>query len=653
ILRNLNCSAGVILEYKKNEQNKYFAQPIFSIPRSAENIAAFRSALKKIPSQSDLAEITRFCKELPLVESIEDGFFFQVMELPNFGLLILIKANSPLEQQLINSLKPIGKKLAGACIAYRQNEKMAQLINQLKIENEERRKAEKALRESYELFKTVMDSIDATIYVADMDTYEIIFANQHMQKSFGNKLEGEICYRIFRNKDYPCANCSNTKLVDSSGKSLGVYTWEGQSIISKKWYINFDRAIKWIDGRLVRLQIATDITKLKQMEEELRQSHKMDSIGTLVGGVAHDFNNILFMISGNAELLLEDIPEWNPSYAQIEAIKSASLRASGIVRQLLNFSRKTDQNLVPIDALTVILDAINFLRSSIPSTIEVYNELPIPGVVILADPIQINQVLMNICTNAWQAMETTGGTLNIKAETITLDDDKNYSGLSNGEYLKIEIKDSGPGITPDVIEKIFDPYFTTKKMGEGSGMGLSVVLGIIKNHNGTITVDSKPGTGTTFTILFPVIDEKPNIQIEKAEPLLSGTETILFIDDEVPITKMISQMLKKIGYNVQAKTNPIEALELFNSQPDLFDLVITDMTMPQMTGSKLSEKLKLIRPDIPIIICTGHSSLIDEKKAQELGVSGFLMKPIEKRELALAIQKVLNKKRLQSKDLFN
>ncbi len=646
LLRNLNCSAGAVIEYEKKKMNGCSITPIATIPRNIDNLPVYQSALRKISSQLSSSEMAEFIKKLPDTGTVKNQFYYLIMELPGFGFLILIKANTPLEQQMIYSLKPIAEKLSGACIACRQNEKTAQLVEELKIENTERRKAEDALKKSYELFKTVLDSIDATIYVSDMNTYEIIFANQHMKNCFDHELEGEICYRIFRNERQPCAHCTNSKLINKAGNILGVYTWEDQNPITRKWYLNFDRAINWIDGRTVRLQIATDITRLKDLEGELRHSHKMESIGTLAGGIAHDFNNILFMISGNAELLLEDIPKWEPTYKSVEEIKSASMRAAGIVKQLLNFSRKTDQNLIPVDALNVIEDSLNFLRSSIPSTIEVQKKLLISNTTILADPVQINQVLMNICTNASQAMEETGGVLRIEAKIIKLDNSsaEKYLELKEDVYLNIEIIDSGPGIAPEAIDKIFDPYFTTKEFGKGSGMGLAVVHGIIKNHKGSITVNSQIGEGTTFTILLPLIDEKPHIEIKEADQQFGGLESILFVDDEASIVDMSSRMLIKNGYKVTTRTDPVEALELFRSIPGSFDLVITDMTMPQMTGVKLSEKLMEIRSDIPVIICTGHSSLIDEEKAKNLGIAGYIMKPVSMSNLTRSIRDVIDNK---------
>ena len=400
------------------------------------------------------------------------------------------------------------------------------------------------------------------------------------------------------------------------------------------------------DGKVVKvIGNIMDITQIKRLNEKLRQSHKMESIGIMAGGVAHDFNNLLYMIVGNTELALEDIPEENPVYSNLEEIKSASLRAAGIVKQLLNFSRKTDQNLKPIGAVTIIKDALRFLRSTIPSTVELKLNLPDADIPIIGEPMQINQIMMNLCTNSSQVMQDTGGIIKIDVGTVILneEDAKDYKNLSAGNHITIVVSDTGPGISVDILDRIFDPYFTTKEFGEGSGMGLTIVHGHVKNHNGAISVDSKPGEGATFNILIPVIDELPEIETETTDKIPKGHETILFVDDEESITDMTQKMLKRLGYKVEISLNPLQALDLFQSKPDSFDLVITDMTMPQMTGTKLAQKLKELQPDVPVIICTGHSSLIDEEKAKRLGIDGYVMKPASMSTIAKVIREILDK----------
>lgn len=268
------------------------------------------------------------------------------------------------------------------------------------------------------------------------------------------------------------------------------------------------------------------------------------------------------------------------------------------------------------------------------------------GRTILADPTQIDQIMMNLCINASHAMEQSGGNLTITVKKVILDDNsaKDYPDLKSGKYVKIMVSDTGPGIDPAIIDRIFDPYFTTKKIDKGSGLGLAVVHGIVKSHSGAISVDSILGKGTQFSILFPLAQEKTEIETQTIQKLPTGSETILFVDDEISIVKMTLKILTQLGYQVETALNSIEALDLFQSKPDSFDLVITDMTMPKMTGAQLSEKLMEIRSDIPVIICTGYSSLIDEENAKALGLPALLMKPINMSEIAQTIRKVLDKK---------
>jgi len=407
-------------------------------------------------------------------------------------------------------------------------------------------------------------------------------------------------------------------------------------------------------GKLIGiLGVGRDITERKKEEEEkaklkteLQHAQKMESIGILAGGIAHDFNNIMAIILGNTELALEDVPKSNPAYSNLEEIKTASRRAKNIVRQLLSYSRVVEQEMQSIKIGPVIKDGLKFLRSTIPSTIDIEQNIQLTDETILADPTQINQILMNLCINASQAMEQTGGDLNVAVEKLVLDNNsaRNYPGLKSGDHVRIIISDTGPGIDPEIIDQIFDPYFTTKEIGKGSGMGLAVVHGIVKSHSGAIAVESSPGKGTKFITLFPLTTKKPMVETKTGKDIPGGNETILFVDDEKSIVKMLQRMFERLGYKVQTATTPEEALERFRSNPDHFDLVITDMTMPKMTGVKLSEKLMDIRKDIPIIVCTGHSALVDEEKAKELGLAAYIIKPIDMQETAQIIRKILDKK---------
>jgi len=522
-------------------------------------------------------------------------------------------------------------------------------------EAEKRQKAEKALEQSEKKYRTILESIEDGYYEVDIKG-TFTFFNDSMCKILGyskDELKG------LNNRQY--MDDKNAKKifktfnrVYKTGQPYKAIDWELIRKDGSRCFVETSVALKRNskDQPIGFQGIARDISERKKAEKEkillekqLRQSQKMESIGTLTGGIAHDFNNLLYMISGNAELALEDTPKWTPVHTNLEEIKSASLRAAGIVKQLLNFSRKTDQKLEPLGAVAVIRDALKFLRSTIPTTIDIQRHLPETDITILADPVQINQVLMNLCINAAHAMENTGGILEIIVEKVHLNAEEadSYPDLTAGDFLKIMVSDTGPGIASENINRIFDPYFTTKEMGKGSGMGLSIVHGIVKNYSGAVFVDSRPGEGTTFSLLFPVVDKKPKIETETIDELPRGHETILFVDDEEAITDMTQKVLERLGYKVEICLNPLRALDLFQSKPEYFDVVITDMTMPQMTGAKLSEKLMEIRSDIPIIICTGHSSLINEENAKQLGIADYVMKPVSMSRIAKAIRKILDK----------
>ena len=382
-----------------------------------------------------------------------------------------------------------------------------------------------------------------------------------------------------------------------------------------------------------------------RLQAQLQQSQKMEAIGTLAGGIAHDFNNLLGVIVGNNELAMEDIPDWNPARDNLEEIHNACLRARDVVKQILAFGRQTSQNMKPTELGPLIKESLKLLRSSFPTTIEIRQENACLSDIINADPTQINQVLLNLCTNASHAMEDEGGILEVRLENIVLEeaDAVQYADMRAGNYARLTISDTGHGIEEEVIDRIFEPYFTTKELYKGTGMGLAVAHGIVKNHSGHINVSSKLGEGTTFQVYFPVIKEKIEPDIIPSEKLPTGTEQILFVDDEQSIVKVCEKMLKRLRYRIETSTNPIEALEFFRAAPDRYDLVITDMTMPNMTGDKLAQELMKVRPDIPIILFTGHSERITEEKAKGLGIKAFVMKPIIQTELVNIIRQVLDK----------
>jgi PAS domain S-box-containing protein len=520
----------------------------------------------------------------------------------------------------------------------------------------ERNRSRKALIDSHVRFLTVLDSIDAHIYVADMDTYEILLVNKHMRQSYGEDVVGKTCYEVFRNIPGPCSDCTNEQLIDSSGKPAGPCVWEGKNRATGRWHLNYDRAIKWVDGRLVRLAIATDITRIKDLEKEslriqaqLQQAQKMEAIGTLAGGIAHDFNNILSAVIGYTEIVLADVIEGSQQHKNLQEVLKAGNRARDLVNQILMFSRQTDKELKPVQINQIVIETLKLLRASLPTTIRIEPNLS-SNSAVLADPTQIHQVMMNLCTNAAHAMREKGGLLKIELSDVELDEDflERHPYLSAGTYLKLKVLDTGHGMDKTITERIFDPFFTTKERGEGTGMGLAVVLGIVKSHGGTITVESSVGRGSCFDVYLPVIEREIDAETRPKMAMPTGNERILFVDDEKALVDLGHQILKRLGYDVTTRTSSIEALELFIAQPDKFDLVITDTTMPNMTGDELARRLMTIRSDIPVILCTGYSERISKEKAHAIGIREFVLKPIVMSDLAVTVRKVLDN-RLQEK----
>jgi PAS domain S-box-containing protein len=396
---------------------------------------------------------------------------------------------------------------------------------------------------------------------------------------------------------------------------------------------------------LMAVKTAAEIERLKleqeraNIEAQLRQAQKMEGIGTLAGGIAHDFNNILMAILGYTEMSLMEIPSQSKSKQYLEQVRKASYRAKELVDQILTFSRKQEGARTPLEISLIIKEALKLLRASLPTTIEIKQLINSQGNVI-GDPIQVHQILMNLCTNAFHAMPK-GGLLEISLEDVEISS-QDIIDLAPGPHVKLQIKDSGEGIDPSIQERIFEPYFTTKEVGKGSGMGLAVVMGIVKSHGGNITVNSELGHGSTFTIYIPRAEvEIARTREEQSTDVGHETGRILFVDDEDTIADFIKAALEMMGYEVVVSTNSVAALELFRAQSDRFDLVITDLTMPKLTGVDLAQQLTRIKPGIPIILCTGYKDKFTKDDVKNLGVSDIIIKPIGIKDLGAAVQKVL------------
>jgi PAS domain S-box-containing protein len=401
-----------------------------------------------------------------------------------------------------------------------------------------------------------------------------------------------------------------------------------------------------------------DITNRKKAEKDkmdlelqLSQKQKMEAIGTLAGGIAHDFNNILAAMQGYAELSLDDLPDDSPVRENLELILSCSDRATKLVKQILTFSRKDEQEREKesVQISSIIKEVLGMLRSSLPTTIKICRKIQAESSTVLADPTQIHQVLVNLCTNASHAMrEKGGGTLEVGLTDVNLESQTRIADelMERGLYVKLSVSDTGCGMEREVLERIFEPFFTTKKVNEGTGLGLPVVHGIVKSHGGVIDVHSTPGKGTTFDIYLPRIDNGEVSDSQLPDQTDKTKEVILLVDDEEMMVDVTSRTLERLGYAVVARTGSIDALEVFQEKPDEFDLVITDQVMPNMTGTQLAEKLIAIRPDIPVILCSGFPDNVSPDELERIGIKEFIAKPIGRQEIAAIVQAVLEKKEM-------
>ena len=533
-------------------------------------------------------------------------------------------------------------------------------LKRIETQATELRDAKEKLRLERDFLQTTIDSLPYPFYVVDMKSHSILIANKVTESVFGREgLIGAKCYKVSHHRDTPCDGEEHPCPILAVKRT-------GKPFITE--HIHFDKnnnplimevhgypVYSELGNHLMMIEFSIDITEKKELKAEkerlegrLRQAQKMEAIGTLAGGIAHDFNNILAAIMGYADMAHEKAKPDSSICSDLEQVLKAVNRAKELVKQILCFSRQGEIEKKPIQIQTVIKEALKLLRASLPTTIEIRQNIDTQCGPITADPTQIHQVLMNLCTNAAHAMrDQTDGVLSVALQEVTLDsaDLRSHPDIVPGAYIKLTIGDTGHGMEQAICERIFEPYFTTKEKGKGTGLGLSVAHGIIKNHDGDITVYSELGKGTTFNIYLPRIvaehgDEEPCV----SEPIKGGTEHILFVEDEEIVAQMGEAMLTSLGYKVTALKSSIEALAHFKAQPDKFDLVITDMTMRRMTGKDLSENILNIRPETPIILCTGFSELINGNKAKQIGIRAYFMKPILKRDLAKIVRKVLDEK---------
>jgi len=444
---------------------------------------------------------------------------------------------------------------------------------------------------------------------------------------------------------------SVTPLHDGDGRMIGTvhvaHDITGRKKAEDALKKAYDEMELKVEERTAELQQAyqslmEETRQREEVEAQLRQAQKMEALGTLSGGIAHDFNNILAAIIGFTELLVDHAEKGSRDERHLKRVMEAGMRGRELVRQLLIFSRKSEHEKRPLLLSPIVKETVNLLRAATPTTIRMSVKTASESGMVLGDPTQIRQVVMNLCTNAVHAMRDKGGVLEIELSDFSVRlSGENDQGMEPGLYMKLTVRDTGVGMEPDIMDKIFDPFFTTKKVGEGTGLGLSVVHGIVKQSKGYVFAESEPGRGSTFTVYFPKTQSESEVSAASDEALPTGSERILFVDDEEALIEMGEDMLAELGYEVTSRTSSTEALALVREDPSRFDLVITDVTMPDITGIDLAREILAIRPDLPVIMCTGHSYLIDAEKAKAMGVKAFVAKPLTKGEIARTIRQVL------------
>ncbi|MBF0302479.1 MAG: response regulator [Desulfamplus sp.] len=527
---------------------------------------------------------------------------------------------------------------------------------------EEKQNALDMVRASEKQYRLLADNVKEVIWTLDLKTLKISYITPSIlsmmgytpeeaksQFSFKKMLPPESARKAINAVKMGIApdELSRQHLEENPPVELECYTKDGDTIWTETT-LTFLRDEQ--NRAFEMLGVSRDITERKRserekrkLEEQLIQSNKLEAIGTLAGGISHDMNNILTAIMGYVEISLSDVPFDSKIRQRLERVLNACHRARDLVKQILTFSRQDSQENIPVNINIMVKEVLKLIRASLPTTIKIHQTITNEKYIIIADPTKIHQIIMNLCSNAGYAMQESGGLLAVCTEILDIDPEsaEKYLDLNHGKYIRLTVSDTGHGMDKKVMERIFEPFFTTKPRGKGTGMGLAMVHGILKSLGGNIYVYSEIDKGTTFHLFFPCAPEGSHIKSQEFVDIATGDETILYVDDEAPIVDMAQEMLTTLGYRVEGVIGSVEALERFSQQPKRFDIVITDQTMPEMTGCELAKKIWEIRPGLPIILCSGFNDLVNPESAKSLGIREYVMKPYSKQEISIKIRRAL------------
>ncbi len=527
--------------------------------------------------------------------------------------------------------------------------------NQLENANQRISEQKEALRQSEVRFRTAFEQ--SFQFMTILDGQGKVLELNHLAQQLCGDYSGEIIGQYLWDVCWVGQEEESSRLREVIEKASA-----GEQISDEAKFTDIDGKVRHLfrtispvrnsDGEIVYITVqGHDITQRVKTEEEkrnleqlLQQAQKMEALGALAGGIAHDFNNVLSVILGNAELAQINGKNSSEQHHSYKRIHTAALKAKDLVNQILSFSRQAEIEKIVLHPTEIVKESIKLLRSSIPATIEIESSLDPSCGAIFADPTQYHQIIMNLCTNAYHAMEENGGKLTVKLHQVKISNGTPLAelDLQPGEYAHLMIGDSGNGIHRSYLDRIFEPYFTTKEEGKGTGMGLSIVHGIVKGHGGDVDVETEPGVGTTFHVYIPLAGKKRKTKKKNFQGLIHGYEHVLLVDDEEPLLEMVKSMLEMIGYTVTTKNSSREAFAAFSNNPENYDLVITDQTMPDMVGTELARKMLKLRPDIPIVLCTGYSPNITKESVIALGIKELALKPLALDEMSAVVRRAID-----------